>query len=112
MRKKSLSHQLVWWMFIVTIVLQTMSGDCAILYFLKGALIGDGIQEPKIYIKRTMTEKGTSRFSMSWYVYVCVCMQTAEWNISVQVLCVYTVNVYACRFIYYLYNMCMYVFNV
>ena len=32
--------------------------------FLKGALIGDGIQEPKIYIKRTMTEKGTSRFSV------------------------------------------------
>ena len=28
--------------------------------FLKGALIGDGIQEPKINIKRTMTEKGTS----------------------------------------------------
>ena len=78
--------------------------------FLKGALIGDGIQEPKIYIKRTMTEKGTSRLSMSWYV--CVCVQTAEWNISVQVLCVYTVNVYACRFIYYQYNMCMYVFNV
>ena len=41
--------------------------------FLKGALIGDDIQEPKIYIKRTMTEKGTSRFSMGWYVCVCVC---------------------------------------
>ena len=41
--------------------------------FLKGALIGDGIQEPKIYIKRTMTEKGTIRFRYCVCVCVCVC---------------------------------------
>ena len=68
--------------------------------FLKGALIGDGIQEPKIYIKRTMTENGTSRFSMGWY---CVC-------VYVQVLCVYTVNVYACKFTFYTMYVCMYVY--
>ena len=76
--------------------------------FLKGALIGDGFQEPKIYIKRTMTEKGTIRLSL------CVCVRTAEWNIIflyVQVLCVYTVNVYACT-VSLLSILCIYVFNV